>query len=82
MATVGVQPGVLEDPGPQRKTQHELYAVLRGPKPPSPGVPSLATLLAGLATEGMDSATLRCLCGSAEEEEGGGGGGEEAGAGG
>ena len=37
-----------------------------GPKPPSPGVPSVATpLLAGQATEGMDSATLRFLIASA-----------------
>ena len=74
-ARTGVRPGVLEDPGLRRETEHEQHAALRGPKPPSPGVPSLATpVLAGQATEGMDSATLRFLTASAlrrtkEEEE-------------
>ena len=74
-ARAGMRPGVLEDPGPRRETEHEEHAALRGPKPPSPGVPSLATpVLAGQATEGMDSATLRFLIASAlrrtkEEEE-------------
>ena len=35
-------------PEPRRETEHELCAAPRGPKPPSPGVPLLATpLLAG-----------------------------------
>ena len=54
-----VRPGVLEDPEPRRETEHELYAAPRGPKPPSPGVPSLAApLLAGQATEVLDASTL------------------------
>ena len=58
-ARAGVRPGVLEDPGPRRETEHDLYAAPRGPKPPSPGVPSLATpLLAGQATEVLDASTL------------------------
>ena len=58
----GVRPGVLEDPEPRRETEHELYAAPRGPKPPSPGVPSLATpLLAGQETEVLDASTLAFL---------------------
>ena len=54
--------------------REELCAAQRGLKPPSPGVLSLATpLLAGQATEGMDSATLQFLTASAlrrtKEEE-------------
>ena len=45
-ARTGVRPGVLEDPD-------EQHAAQRGPKPPSPGVPSLAMpVLAGTAGEG------------------------------
>ena len=71
-ARVGVRPGVLEA---RTETEHELYAAKRRPKPPSPGVPSMAfPLLVGQATEGMDSATLQFLTASAlrrtkEEEE-------------
>ena len=75
-ARAGVRPGVLEDPGPRRETEHEQHAAPRGLKPPSPGEPSLATpVLAGQATKRMDSATLRFLTASAlrrtkkEEEE-------------
>ena len=61
-ARAGVRPGVVEDPEPRRETEHELYAASRGPKPPSPGVPSLATpLLAGQATEVLDASTLAFL---------------------
>ena len=39
-----------------------MYAAPRGLKPPSPGVPSLATpLLAGQATEELDASTLAFL---------------------
>ena len=63
--SAGVRPGVLEDPGPRSETEHEQHAALRGPMPPSPGVPSLATpLLAGQAAEGIDPSTS-----SAEERE-------------
>ena len=49
----GVRPGVLEDPEPLRETEHEQPAALRGPKPLSPGVPSLAMpVLAGASGEG------------------------------
>ena len=69
-ARAQVRPGVLEDPGPRRETEHELYAAPRGPKPPSPGVPSLATpLLAGQATEVMDASTLAFLTSSVLEEK-------------
>ena len=69
-ARVGVRPGVLEDPEPRRETEHELYAAPRGPKPPSPGVPSLATmLLAGQATEVLDASTLAFLTRAVLEEK-------------
>ena len=32
-ARAGVRPGVLEDPGPRRETEHEQHAALRGLKP-------------------------------------------------
>ena len=85
-ARAGMRPGVLEDPGPRRETEHVLYAAPRGPKPPSPGVPSLATpLLAGQATEVLDASTPRLPhtgCPGGEEEGRGGEGGEGEGEGG
>ena len=61
-ARAGVRPGVLEDPGPRRETEHEQHAALRGPKPPSPGVPSLAMpVLAGTAGEAVDRTALSYL---------------------
>ena len=69
-ARAGVRPGVLEDPGPRRETEHELYAASRGPRPPSPGVPSLATpLLAGQVTEVLDTSTLAFLTRAVMEEK-------------
>ena len=60
-ARAGVWPGVLEDPGPRRETEHELYAAPQRPKPPSPGVPLATPLLAGQATEVLDTSTLAFL---------------------
>ena len=58
-ARAGVRPGVLEDPGPRRETEPVTYGAPRGPKPPSPGEPSLAVpLLAGTAGEVVDARTL------------------------
>ena len=57
-ARVGVRPGVLEDPGLRRETEHELYAALRGPKPPSLGVPSLATPLLALCDSSLRFGSL------------------------
>ena len=65
-ARARVRAGVLEDP----ETEHELYAAPRGPKSPSPGVPSLATpLLAGQATEELDASTLAFLTRAVLEEK-------------
>ena len=61
-ARAGVRPGVLEDPGPRRETEHEQHSALRGPKLPSPGVPSLAMpVLAGTAGEAVDRTALSYL---------------------
>ena len=74
-ARAGVRPGVLEDPGPRRETEHEQHAALRGPKPPSPGVPLLAMpVLAGTAGEAVDRTALsyllqQSLAATKEEEE-------------
>ena len=69
-ARAGVRPGVLDDPEPRRETEHEQHAALRGLKPPSPGVPSLATpLLAGQATEELDASTLAFLTRAVLEEK-------------
>ena len=73
-ARAGVRPGVLEDPGPRRETEHEQHAAPQGPKLPSPGEPSLAVpLLAGTAGEVVDARTLSFLLavGFREEERGG-----------
>ena len=69
-ASARMRPGVLEDPEPRRETEHGLYAAPRGLKPPSPGVPSLATpLLAGQATEVLDASTLAFLTRAVLEEK-------------
>ena len=61
-ARAGVRPGVLEDLEPRRETELVSYAALRGPKPPSPGVPSVAApLLAAPAADGVDEAALSFL---------------------
>ena len=74
-ARAGVRPGVPEDAGPLRETEHVQHAALRGPKPPSPGVPSLAMpVLAGTAGEAVDRTALsyllqQSLAATREEEE-------------
>ena len=66
-ARAGVRPGVPEDPGPGRETEHE--------QPPSPGVSSLAMpVLAGAAGEAVDRTALsyllqQSLAAKREEEE-------------
>ena len=69
------RPGVLEDLEPRRETEHEQHSALRGPKPPSPGVPSLAMpVLAGAAGEAVGRTALshvlqQSLAAKEEEEE-------------
>ena len=69
-ARAGVRPGVLEDPGPRRETELGTYAALRGPKPPSPGVPSVAApLLAAPMADGVEEAALSFLLQRALEDK-------------
>ena len=57
-----MRPGVPEDPEPRRETEHEQHAAFRGPKTPSPGVPSLAVpVQAGAAGEAVDHTALSFL---------------------
>ena len=75
--SAGVRPGVLENAAPRSETEHEQHAALRGPMPPSPEAPSLATpLLARQAADGIDPSSLRFVAATAladrrkkEEEE-------------
>ena len=75
LARAGVRPGAPEDPEPRRETEHAQHAALWGPKPPSPGVPSLAIpVLAGAAREAVDRTALsyllqQSLAAKKEEEE-------------
>ena len=62
----GVRPGVLENAGWRSETEHEQHAALRRPMPPSPEVPSLATLLLpGQAADGIDPSSLRFVAATA-----------------